>query len=314
MERWQAKDKEASMSETHVADFGLLSETQAAGLRLRAGRFEDAETCGSICYRAFKAIADQHNFPPDFPSPEIAVGLVASLLSRGDIYSVVAEVDGRVVGSNFLWENGAIAGVGPITIDPSAQNVAVGRRLMEEVLRRAKERNFAGVRLVQAAYHNRSLSLYTKLGFDVREPLSNLQGPAIEQQIPGYAVRSATEEDLDACNQMSLKVHGHHRGPELFEAISQGTANVVEHDGRITGYTTAVGFFCHTVGESNEELKALIGAAPEFPGPGFLLPTRNSEVLRWCLERGLRIVQPMTLMSVGLYNEPAGAFMPSVLY
>jgi GNAT superfamily N-acetyltransferase len=314
MERWQAKDKEASMSETHVADFGLPSETQAAGLRLRAGRFEDAETCGSICYRAFKAIADQHNFPPDFPSPEIAVGLVASLLSRGDIYSVVAEVDGRVVGSNFLWENGAIAGVGPITIDPSAQNVAVGRRLMEEVLRRAKERNFAGVRLVQAAYHNRSLSLYTKLGFDVREPLSNLQGPAIEQQIPGYAVRSATEEDLDACNKMSLKVHGHHRGPELFEAISQGTANVVEHDGRITGYTTAVGFFGHTVGESNEDLKALIGAAPEFPGPGFLLPTRNSEVLRWCLERGLRIVQPMTLMSVGLYNEPAGAFMPSVLY
>jgi GNAT superfamily N-acetyltransferase len=302
------------MSETHVADFGLPSETQAAGLRLRAGRFEDAETCGSICFRAFKAIADQHNFPPDFPSPEIAVGLVASLLSRGDIYSVVAEVDGRVVGSNFLWENGAIAGVGPITIDPSAQNVAVGRRLMEEVLRRAKERNFAGVRLVQAAYHNRSLSLYTKLGFDVREPLSNLQGPAIEQQIPGYAVRSATEEDLDACNKMSLKVHGHHRGPELFEAISQGTANVVEHDGRITGYTTAVGFFGHTVGESNEDLKALIGAAPEFPGPGFLLPTRNSEVLRWCLERGLRIVQPMTLMSVGLYNEPAGAFMPSVLY
>ena len=54
------------MSETHVADFGLLSETQAAGLRLRAGRFEDAETCGSICYRAFKAIADQHNFPPTF--------------------------------------------------------------------------------------------------------------------------------------------------------------------------------------------------------------------------------------------------------
>jgi GNAT superfamily N-acetyltransferase len=302
------------MSETHVADFRSLSETQAEGLRLRDGRFEDAETCGSICYGAFKAIAYQHNFTPDFPSPEIAIGLVASLLSRGDIYSVVAEVDGRVVGSNFLWENGAIAGVGPITIDPSAQNVAVGRRLMEEVLRRAKERNFAGVRLVQAAYHNRSLSLYTKLGFDVREPLSNLQGPAIEQQIPGYAVRSATEEDLDACNQMSLKVHGHHRGPELFEAISQGTANVVEHDGRITGYTTAVGFFGHTVGESNEDLKALIGAAPEFPGPGFLLPTRNSEVLRWCLERGLRIVQPMTLMSVGLYNEPAGAFMPSVLY
>jgi GNAT superfamily N-acetyltransferase len=281
---------------------------------LRAGRSEDAETCGLICYEAFKAIADEHNFPPDFPSPEVSGGLLTSLLSRGDIYRVVAEVDGRVVGSNFLWENGTIAGVGPITIDPAAQNVAVGRRLMEDVLQRARERGFAGVRLVQAAYHNRSLALYAKLGFDTREPLSNLQGEAIEQQIPGYAVRSATEEDLAACNKVCLKVHGHDRGPELLEAIRQGTAMVVEHDGRISGYTTLVGFFGHTVGESNEDLKALIGAAEGFPGPGFLLPTRNSEMLRWCLERGLRIVQPMTLMSLGLYNEPRGVFMPSILF
>ena len=291
-----------------------MSEKQATGLMVRAGRSDDAETCGLICYEAFKAIADEHNFPPDFPSPEVSGGLLTSLLSRGDIYRVVAEVDGRVVGSNFLWENGTIAGVGPITIDPAAQNVAVGRRLMEDILQRARERGIAGVRLVQTAYHNRSLALYTKLGFDTREPLSNLQGEAIEQQIPGHAVRSATEEDLDACNKVCLKVHGHDRGPELLEAIRQGTAMVVEHDGRISGYTTLVGFFGHTVGESNEDLKALIGAAESFPGPGFLLPTRNSEMLRWCLERGLRIVQPMTLMSLGLYNEPRGVFMPSVLF
>ena len=302
------------MSEVQLADVGAASEIREAGPRLRTGSIEDAERSGSIVYEAFKTIADQHNFPPDFPSPEVAAGLMASLLSRGDVYSVVAEVDGRVVGSNFLWENGTIAGVGPITIDPSAQNVAVGRRLMEAVLRRAEEQGFAGVRLVQAAYHNRSLSLYTKLGFDAREPLSNIQGPAIEQRIPGYAVRPATGEDVDACNELSLRVHGYHRGPELLEAIGQGTANVVEHDGRVSGYTTAIGFFGHTVGESNEDLKALIGAAPEFPGPGFLLPTRNGEVLRWCLEHGLRVVQPMTLMSLGLYSEPSGAFMPSVLY
>lgn len=118
-----------------------MIETQAASLELRAGRVEDAERCGSICYEAFKAISGQHNFPADFPSSEVAQGLLASLLSRGDIYSVVAEVDGRVVGSNFLWENGTIAGVGPITIDPDAQNAAVGRRLMQDVLRRARERD-----------------------------------------------------------------------------------------------------------------------------------------------------------------------------
>ena len=66
--------------------------------------------------------------------------------------------------------------------------------------------------------------------------------------------------------------------------------------------------------ETNEDLKALIGAAPAFGGPGFLVPTRNGDLLRWCLEQGLRITQTMTLMSVGLYNEPQGAWLPSIAY
>ncbi|MGH7845342.1 MAG: GNAT family N-acetyltransferase [Candidatus Binatia bacterium] len=281
---------------------------------LRAGGRNDAETCGRICYEAFKAVARQHNFPPDFPDPETAVELLSQLFARSDIYSVVAEVDGRVVGSNFLWENAVIAGVGPVTVEPDVQNVAVGRQLMEDVMRRAQERRFGGIRLVQAAYHNRSLSLYTKLGFDARASLSCLQGPAVALDIPGHAVRPANERDLDACNQLCRRVHGHDRGPELLDAIKQETAKVVEHHGCITGYATIVGFFGHAVGESNEDLKALIGAATAFPGPGFLLPSRNGDVLRWCLGNGLRVVQPMTLMSLGLYNEPAGAFLPSVVY
>lgn len=283
-------------------------------IRVRAARPEDAERCGVICHDAFRAIAGQHNFPPDFPTPQVAVDLLGSLLANPNVYGIVAEADGHVVGSNFLWETAVIAGVGPITIDPAVQNGSAGRALMEDVLARAREQRFAGVRLVQAAYHGRSLALYTKLGFDAREPLSTLQGPPVQAKIQGYAVRPATPADLGACNQLTLRLHGYERGQELLGAIEQGTATVVEHDGRISGYATAIGFFGHAVGESNEDLKALIGAAPNYPGPGFLLPTRNGELLRWCLARGLRIVQPMTLMSIGLYNEPDGAFLPSILY
>jgi predicted N-acetyltransferase YhbS len=283
-------------------------------VQIRSMKREDVETCGRICYEAFKSIAERHNFPPDFPSPEVAAGLLSQLLSRDDIYSVVAEIDGRVVGSNFLWESAVIAGVGPITVDPDAQNGAIGRRLMQDVMRRAEARRFAGVRLVQAAYHNRSLSLYTKLGFDTREPLSILQGPALGIKIPGHNVRPARKADLEACNKLCLKVHGHDRSAELLYAIRQETGSVVEQGDRITGYATEVGFLGHAVAESDDDLKALIGAAQSFPGPGVLLPTRNSDLMRWCLEKGLRVVMPMTLMSMGLYNEPDGAFLPSVIY
>lgn len=283
-------------------------------ITLRQGTIKDAKQCGSICYNAFKTISEQHNFPPDFPSLEAAIGLMTEFLSHTGIYGVVAELDGRIVGSNFVDERSAIAGIGPITVDPSAQNRAIGRELMQHVLIRVRERNLPGVRLVQAAYHGRSLSLYTKLGFIAREPLSTMQGPPMGIEVPGYSVRPATAGDLKACNQVCSRVHGHDRSGDLADAIRRKTATVVEHEGRITGYATAVAFFGHAVGETNQELKALIGAARSFAGPGFLLPTRNWELLRWCLENGLRIVQPLTLMSIGLYNEPAGAFLPSILY
>jgi predicted N-acetyltransferase YhbS len=285
-----------------------------AAVTIRRAKPDDAPACGQICYEAFHKISTDHNFPPDVPAPEMGVGLLSRMFSLPGVYCVVAEVDGRMVGSNCLDERDAIAGVGPITIDPKTQNRGVGRKLMDAVLDRARERNFAGVRLVQAAFHNRSLSLYTTLGFDVREPLSVMQGPALKKACDGFAVRAARPSDLEACNRLALRVHGHHRGGELADAIQQGTATIVERDGHITGYASSLAFYGHAVAETNPDLQAIIAAADSFDGPGILVPSRNAELFRWCLASGLRVVQPMTLMSLGLYNEPRGAFLPSILY
>jgi predicted N-acetyltransferase YhbS len=280
----------------------------------RRGRIGDAEACGTIAFEAFKAISSAHNFPWDFPSPGVAIGLMKTLLAHSGFYSVVAEENGRIVGSNFVDERGPIAGIGPITVDPAAQNQSVGRRLMLAVIEREAERGAAGVRLLQSAYHNRSLCLYTKLGFDSREACSKMEGPGLGLRFSGYEVRPATEADLPACNALCRQVHGHDRNGELHDAVRQGTARLVEHQGRITGYASELAFFGHAVAESNQDLKALIGAASGFEHGGFLLPTRNGELFRWCLEHGLRLVHQMTLMTTGLYNEPAGAYLPSVLY
>lgn len=281
---------------------------------IRRAAAADAAECGRIICEAFGAIADQHNFPRDFPSTEVATDLASMLIAHPGFYGVVAEQDGRIIGSNFLDERSAIAGVGPITVDPAAQNAGIGRRLMETVIERAASREVSGVRLVQDAYHTRSLSLYTKLGFVTREPLSVMQGPPLNISLPGYVVRRAGADDAGACNALCRQVHGFERSDEVADAIMRNTATVVDHLGRITGYATQIGYFAHAVGETNEDLKALIGAAPAIAGPGFLLPTRNHNAFRWCLERGLRLVKQQTLMTMGLYNEPAGAWLPGILY
>ena len=128
-------------------------------------------------------------------------------------------------------------------------------------------------------------------------------------------MRPATLDDLAACNRLCLHVHGHERRGELAEAIKPAAWRASSSGpGRITGYATSIAFFGHAVGETNEDAQALIGAAESFPGPGFLVPTRNGELLRWCLGEDLRITQTMTLMSIGLYNQPDGVWLPSILY
>jgi hypothetical protein len=158
------------------------------------------------------------------------------------------------------------------------------------------------------------LSLYTKLGFDVVEPLALISGTPSTTGINGVSVRAMAVEDLTFADELAINVHGHTRRNEVAGAIAKGTAKVAERGGRISGYTTGIGFFGHTVAETNDDLKGLIADAGEFSGPGFLLPTRNSDVFRWCLENGLRVVQPMTLMSKDFYREPQGAFLPSILF
>lgn len=282
-------------------------------ITLRPARPEDAEVCGKINYDAFHKISTQHNFPPDWPTVEVATGFLTGLLAHPGFYGVVAEVDGRIVGSNFLDERASVVGLGPITVDPQVQNAKIGRELMVHAMDRAWSQDRPSIRLVQAAFHGRSLSLYTKLGFDVCEPLSCMQGEPVGIKIPGHTVRPAAADDLQACDALCKAIHGYARHSELEDAIQAGTAMVVEHDGVITGHASLIGFGGYAVGRTNTDLKALIGAAPEFAGPGFLLPTRNSDLLRWCLNAGLKIIQPMTYMSVGLYNEPQGAYLPSIL-
>jgi GNAT superfamily N-acetyltransferase len=281
---------------------------------IRRARPEDAQVCGQICYDAFFKINTDHGFPPELPNAELAVGLLSNMFSHAGFWCVVAERNGRIVGSNCLDERALVSGIGPITVEPGGQNHGVGRRLMEAVLERSRERKVPSVRLLQSAFHNRSLSLYTRLGFDAREPMSVMQGPPLKFAIDGCAVRAATLRDLNAANRVCERVHGHDRSGQLSDGIASGKALIVERQGRMTGYASALAYFGHAVAESNLDLQALIAAAADFAGPGIIVPTRNSELFRWCLEKGLRVVQPMTLMTIGLYNEPVGAYLPSVLY
>src|ERR1700678_1929082 len=134
-------------------------------IRIRGMTHADTDDCGRICYEAFNAIATRHNFPPDLPSVQAARELVVALQSHPEYFSVVAESDEGIMGSDLLAERSTIFSVRPVTVPPDVQHARIGRALMWARLERSLERQALGVRLVQAAYPPRSMSLYTKLVF-----------------------------------------------------------------------------------------------------------------------------------------------------
>jgi predicted N-acetyltransferase YhbS len=291
-----------------------INDLVGAGIVVRQATAQDVDSCARIFYDAFESIAARHNFPVEPPSREFTRSTVSHMLVNDEVVGLVAELQGSTVGSAFVDERASIVGIGPVTIDPAAQDDGIGRTLMEAALERQRRRRAPGIRLIQTAYHYRSLALYAKLGFSVREPLSVVQGAPPAFSIPGRGIRPADAGDLARCDELCERVHGHDRHRELQDAIAAGTARVVERLDGISGYATGFGYGWHAVAETNEDLIALLGSADAFIGLGILVPSRNAELLRWCLGHGLRIVQQSTLMTTGLYNEPSGAYLPSILF
>jgi GNAT superfamily N-acetyltransferase len=285
-------------------------------IELRPVTSADAEECGRIIYEAFKSIAERHNFRPDFPAMEMGMQLAHAFIENPSIFGVVAESDGEIVGSNFLTEWDAIRAVGPITVDPKFQGHGVGRRLMLAIIERG--RNAVGVRLVQDAFNTTSLSLYASLGFDVKEPLALVEG-RIQGEVPaGVEVRPMEDEDLKACGELCRRVHGFERMNELKDTPPMFTPIVARREGRIVAYSSAPTFwpFNQGVAETEDDMQALLagaGAMSDEPF-SFLLPTRQAGLFRWCLEKGMRVAKPLTLMAMGEYREPRGCYLPSVGY
>jgi ribosomal protein S18 acetylase RimI-like enzyme len=294
---------------------GTTSTAVAEAVNVREIRPEDAKQCAAICFEAFGEIDDHHRFPRDFPSLEFAEGLMQAFVGSPFTWGTVAELDGRLVGSNFLLESDAIRGIGPISVDPAHQDHGVGRKLMEAVMERGK--GGSGTRLLQDSFNMKSLSLYESLGFEVREPVVKMSGKPASGPVEGIEVRPLREADLDACGALCEQVHGFERTNELRGAMRAFAPFVAERDGRIRAYVTTATFWpmAHGVAETDADMQALLrGVAAAVDDPLAILVPLRTPLFPWCLQEGLRSLKPMNLMTLGAYEEPRGSWFPSVLY
>jgi predicted N-acetyltransferase YhbS len=241
--------------------------------------------------------------------------IVGMLTAREDVYGVAAIMDDQPAGSNFLLVSDEVGGLGPISVEVSRQGHGVGRALMQNVLAHAREAEIAPVRLLQDSFNMSSLSLYASLGFDTKHAVALMQ-PAPSEQADD-SVRPAANSDLDSVDEISRRIYKVSRRNEVASSLTGPFRPFLrERAGRVVGYYS-LGIGGHGVAETEDDLLALVlEAARQTPAEfhRVLCPLTEGSLYRSFLAAGFQNVKVMNLMAYGPYDDPDGAWVPSVLY
>ena len=291
-------------------------------LTIRPIENRDLESCGRIMFQAFKVINESHGFQNLEVPTLIAGNQIVAFYVKNPLFSgLVAEQDERIVGFVFIDERSSlVCGIANICVDPAVQSRGVGRRLMEKALQlHMSLSKKPGARLVQHSFNTHSFALYSSLGFDLKEPIVLIsgqfksQGPVVEIE-----VRAMKGTDLEECAQLCQKVLGFDRTNELKDALRFFNPYIALRDGHVVSYLSAAKTWPqnHGIAETEEDMKnCLLGIAILSKAPiSFLVPARQSNFLRWCLEEGLKVIKPMGLMVRGEYQDPNGCYICSIVY
>lgn len=266
-----------------------------------------------ICYEAFSELQVRHAVPCDIPDLETGMLIISHVASRPDYTGVVATIDDRVVGSNFLLHSDSIAGIGPLTVDPQVQSRGVGRALMQWVMEEANQRGIRQTRLFQETINTTSLSLYTSLGFTWRDSAALMRVNPANSDDP--SIRPLTTADLDMVKSLSLQAYGFSRAGDAAQLLAaQFPGFLREREGRAVGYFIS-SLFGHAGAETDDDLLALIAHAARHIPPAmalFICPLSRPHLFRRALAMGHRTLKMLSYMSLGEFTEPTGVYLPSI--
>lgn len=275
---------------------------------------EDIPRVGAVMVAAFNDIFRRHGYPEPFPSAAAGTS-IAQGYARLEPNACFTALQGKqIVGSGFIHLRGETAGIGPITVDPSAQAQGAGRALMQAVIEAGG--GCPSLRLVQDAFNVVSFPLYSSLGFEVRGTIASLVGQRIQAEVPGdIEIREWMTGDIEHLAILDTRLTGIVREQDLrfFHTQPPHIAALVR--GQLAGYlcflrTEAGTFFGPAAATQPSVLRALIlSAAEREQGKALRMrfPTRHATLLRELLAVGFRVETLQTYMVRGAWQAPDGA-------
>jgi len=266
---------------------------------IRAPTPADALAIADQTHDSFNLFNASVGLPLEFPSRGCTRGLMSWCVDHTQGLIAVSKEDGRILGSVFNDEcdldgideekNGkeeTMAGgvslssavpcavrCGPWSVAHESRNGGVGRALLQQLISQSIRHGARSLRLIQISANTGSLSLYSSLGFESREPVAMWIGrmrpeciaAAVKQHACRYQVREMTMKDVKACDAMHIDALGITRAPSMRRAIADTSSRVqrwvIEEKNRIVGFTTGLDEVGITIATSESALQFLLATA-----------------------------------------------------
>ena len=150
---------------------------------------------------------------------------------------VIAEHDGKVLGTALSWEFGMNHGtIGLVIVAPELQGQRIGNRMMSALLDRLDTRNV----LLHATVAGRGL--YERLGFVATGEIDQHQGmlgtlPTVAQAVrEGDRLRPLADADVESLIEIDARGAGMPRGELLRRLFAEEKTVVLERGGQVAGF------------------------------------------------------------------------------
>jgi ribosomal protein S18 acetylase RimI-like enzyme len=133
-----------------------MSERPSADLVIvRSGRPEDVSTVLRF-WKEATSVASSTDDPPS----------VRTLLARDPEALLVAELDGRIIGTLIVGWDGWRAGLYRLAVDPQLRRLGIGGSLVREAERRLAEVGARRVAVVVIGEHDHAVGFWRAMGYE----------------------------------------------------------------------------------------------------------------------------------------------------
>jgi ribosomal protein S18 acetylase RimI-like enzyme len=167
----------------------------AAGVVLRDARGEDREAIRALTLQAY---SEYVTVMAPSAWAELEQAIRRAIDSESGAERIVAEHEGRIVGSVMLFPPSSATYGGSVdappwpelrllAVSPGARGMGVGRLLVDECMRRARESGAAELGLHTSKSMATAIGMYRRMGF-VRAPEHDFQ-PEGAERVEGYRLR-----------------------------------------------------------------------------------------------------------------------------